>query len=59
MVLFTVKRYGGGVEGVEGVVAVMRALRIEFYHTISLASYVEVDKRTMISEFQVPTWVCS
>jgi hypothetical protein len=30
MVLFTVNRYGGGVEAVEGVVAVMRALRMEF-----------------------------
>lgn len=30
MVLFTVNRNGGGVLGVEGVVAVMRALRMAF-----------------------------
>jgi hypothetical protein len=30
IVLLTVKRYGGGVEGVSGLVAVIRAFRIPF-----------------------------
>lgn len=37
MVLLTVKRYGAGAEGLEGVVAEMRALRIAFCEDNQLA----------------------